>query len=297
MNWLSRTQVLLSDDAQRHMPTGAEQDNKDTLPYDPVTALVQFALAHHLPIVNAIENICEQSEDVGLLLRCDSDSIELLCLRDKTVLKPDFVAGAQAHRRHFGGGKSQHIAKAVGLNKTKNISVLDLTAGLAKDAFVLAGLGCDIVMLEQHPVLVLLLQDALQRARQAGQQDATLLGILERMNLLAGNSLTYLQQQTKNREQARVEPQVVYLDPMFPERQKSAAVKKDMVMLQKLMSKPTSTDESHAAALLEAAFALQPHRIVVKRPKLAPHLGDKKPSYTVDGKSGRFDIYSLSSLG
>ena len=82
------------------------------------------------------------------------------------AIRVDFVTGASAHRRKFGGGKGQAIAKAVGLNKGATPHVLDATAGLGRDAFVLAALGCKVTMHERHPVVAALLYDGLQRAYQ-----------------------------------------------------------------------------------------------------------------------------------
>lgn len=128
----------------------------------------------------------------------------------------DFVEGAVAHRRKFGGGRGQSIAKAVGLKAGANPTVVDATAGLGRDAFVLASLGCQVTMLERHPVVAALLADGLQRA----QQDSEIGGWMrERMSLRSGPAL-------ENLQQLGFTPDVVYLDPMFPHRQKSALVKK-----------------------------------------------------------------------
>jgi 16S rRNA (guanine1516-N2)-methyltransferase len=81
-------------------------------------------------------------------------------------------------------------------------------------------------------------------------------------------------------------PDIIYLDPMFPSRDKSASVKKEMVILQNLLEK-----DLDAATLFTAALACSRRRVVVKRPRLAPALSLQKPNYTLQGKSSRFDIY------
>ena len=86
-------------------------------------------------------------------------------------------------------------------------------------------------------------------------------------------------------------PQVIYLDPMFPHRDKSAQVKKEMRLF-----RPLAGDDDDAPALLDAALALATHRVVVKRPRKAPAIAGKPPSYTLEGKSSRFDIYTIKSL-
>ena len=192
----------------------------------------------------------------------------------------DFVGGAVAHRRKFGGGRGQSIAKAVGLKSGANPSVVDATAGLGRDAFVLASLGCQVTMLERHPVVAALLADGLQRA----QQDAEIgEWMRDRMLLRAGSAL-------KNLQQLGFTPDVVYLDPMFPHRQKSALVKKEMRVFQSLVGPDLDAD-----ALLPAALAVAGKRVVVKRPDYAGYLNDKTPSMSIETKSNRFDVYVVSN--
>ena len=77
----------------------------------------------------------------------------------------EFTEGAVDHRRKFGGGKGQMIAKAVGVKAGVYPRVLDATAGMGKDSFVLATLGCELTMIERSPIVQVLLQDGLARAR------------------------------------------------------------------------------------------------------------------------------------
>lgn len=123
-----------------------------------------------------------------------------------------------AHRRKFGGGRGEAVAKAVGIKGDYLPDVVDATAGLGRDAFVLASVGCRVRMLERNPVVAALLDDGLAR----GYADAEIGGWLqERLQLIHASSLTALTDITPR-------PQVVYLDPMFPHKQKSALVKKEM---------------------------------------------------------------------
>ncbi len=192
----------------------------------------------------------------------------------------DFVEGGVAHRRKFGGGRGQSIAKAVGLKSGASPSVVDATAGLGRDAFVLASLGCQVTMLERHPVVAALLADGLQRA----QQDAEIgEWMRDRMSLRAGSAL-------ENLQQLGFTPDVVYLDPMFPHRQKSALVKKEMRVFQSLVGPDLDAD-----ALLPAALAVAGKRVVVKRPDYAGYLNDKTPSMSIETKSNRFDVYVVSN--
>ncbi len=193
-------------------------------------------------------------------------------------IKVDFVTGALAHRRKYGGGKSQAIAKAIGLNKTKTLQVLDATAGLGRDAFVFACLGCQVTLLERSKVVHLLLADGLKRA----EADLEIANIMSQLQLLQVDAKDYFQKLSHLTGQY----DIVFLDPMFPHREKSAEVKKEMRIFQKLLGHDLDADQ-----LLEAALDIAKYRVVVKRPKLAPHLADKPPTYQLTGKSGRFDIY------
>lgn len=189
----------------------------------------------------------------------------------------DFADGAMAHRRKFGGGRGEAVARAVGVKSGYLPDVVDATAGLGRDAFVLACIGCRVRMLERNPVVAALLDDGLQR----GYQDAEIGPWLrERMSLLHASSLTSLAEITPR-------PDVVYLDPMFPHRQKSALVKKEMRVFQSLVGPDLDAD-----GLLAPARALAKKRVVVKRPDYAPPLAGVATSDAVTTKSHRFDLYA-----
>ncbi|VXB61987.1 putative SAM-dependent methyltransferase [Pseudomonas sp. 8AS] len=196
-------------------------------------------------------------------------------------VRVDFVEGAVAHRRLFGGGSGQMIAKAVGVQPGVRPVVLDATAGLGRDAFVLASLGCQVSLIERQPIIAALLEDGLARARQ----DAEVAPIAAQMRLLSGNAIELMGQWQGE------PPQVIYLDPMFPHRDKSALVKKEMRLFRPLVG-----DDLDAPALLQAALALATHRVVVKRPRKAPIIEGAKPSYALEGKSSRYDIYPKKAL-
>ncbi|KHN89786.1 16S rRNA (guanine(1516)-N(2))-methyltransferase [Pectobacterium actinidiae] len=188
----------------------------------------------------------------------------------------DFVAGTMAHRRRFGGGRGEAVAKAVGIKKDYLPDVVDATAGLGRDAFVLAALGCHVRMVERNPVVAALLDDGLRR----GYQDAEIGSWLrERLTLLHASSMTALRDITPP-------PDVVYLDPMFPHKQKSALVKKEMRVFQSLVGADDDAD-----ALLEPARALAKKRVVVKRPDYAPSLAGIPAQSMLETKSHRFDFY------
>ncbi len=187
----------------------------------------------------------------------------------------DFASGKYAHRRRFGGGRGQPLAKAIGLKQGQSPRVIDATAGFGRDAFVLASLGCEVTMLEQNPVMSLLLADALKRA----QATAEIVDIAERMRLEQTDAVDYLQQTTTTAD-------VIYLDPMYPSREKSALVKKDMQLLHQLVGADTNS-----AALLAVARQKALKRVVVKRPKGAGYVGEQKPAASIESKNTRYDLY------
>ncbi|OYD24321.1 class I SAM-dependent methyltransferase [Oceanimonas baumannii] len=191
----------------------------------------------------------------------------------------DFVAGAVAHRRKFGGGRGQTIAKAVGLKHGHNPSVVDGTAGLGRDAFVLASLGCTVTLCERHPVVHALLQDGLRRAAADTEIGPW---VRERLQLLPfGHTLGDIARQ----------PDVVYLDPMFPHKKKTALVKKEMRVFHSLVGADEDAD-----ALLAPALELARARVVVKRPDYAGFLDEVPPSAQITSKNNRFDLYVKKAL-
>lgn len=213
----------------------------------------------------------------GLLLDFDSKG---LCLRSgKSIVRIDFVGGELAHRQRYGGGRKQVLAKAVGIKQGRPLpTIVDATAGLAKDAFVLASLGCKVQMLEQSPIVAALIENALERARTYPEfQPINTTGF----SLQLGNSIDLLT------EIAKAEPpDTVYLDPMYPGRSKTAAVKKNMQVLQRLLGHSAEQN-----ALLQAARSCALKRVVVKRPKGAEFYTDAKPSMSISSRKTRYDIY------
>lgn len=152
----------------------------------------------------------QASDDSPFALVLSEERLELRKLDEPKLgaIYVDWVEGAVAHRRKFGGGKGQSIAKAAGLNKGVTPVVLDATAGLGRDAFVLASLGCRVQMVERHPVVAALLEDGLQRAKQDDEIGAW---VSERISLLHASSHDALQQLASDPN--FTSPDVVYLDP------------------------------------------------------------------------------------
>lgn len=186
----------------------------------------------------------------------------------------DFV-GPEAHRHRRAGRRSHPLARAVG-RKQPLPAIVDATAGLGRDAWVLASLGYEVVAVERSTILHALLANGLARATESGSEVCQRL----RLQLVAGDARDYL---------ARTQPpDVVYMDPMFPKRTKSALVKKEMQFFHKLLGA-----EEDAGSLFEVARSVAKRRVVVKRPRKAPPLTGR-PSYQVQGGRVRWDVY-LSS--
>lgn len=192
----------------------------------------------------------------------------------------DFAGGTLGWRRQHGGGRGEMIAKACGVKKEATPRILDATAGLGRDALILASLGCELLLCERSPVVSALLRDGLQRAATVQELQA----VMARMELLPGDALGVFRQLSETGRR----PDVICLDPMFPHRQKSALVKKDMRIFREVVGEDMDAD-----ALLEPALALAQKRVVVKRPRHAPFLSGKKPDMDISGESSRFDIYLL----
>ena len=216
------------------------------------------------------KNSLANHPEVAFLLQVNHQYLEL-CKVDEPKLGAicvDFVDGASAHRRKFGGGRGQDIAKAVGLKHGFTPNVLDATAGLGRDAFVLASLGCNVTLMERMPVVAALLEDGLMRAELNADIGEL---IQSNMKLIHASSI-------ENMNLAE-QPDVIYLDPMYPHREKSAAVKKEMRVFQSLVGEDLDAD-----GLLEPALALAKYRVVVKRPSYAPPLDNRTPSTSIKMK-------------
>ena len=238
----------------------------------------QHAAAQHL--AQQLKLVCLPASDAGseLVLNFTLAHLEMRDLVQNIAIHVDFITGSLAHRRQYGGGKNQPLGKAIGLKPGVTPSVLDATAGLAKDAFVLATLGCPITLVERSPFVAALIQNAIDRA----SSDAIFIPLLKNgFKLIHANAIEYITTLAENKK-----PDVIYLDPMYPEKQKSARVKKNMQILQKLLGHDEDTEH-----LLIVARQCAKKRVVVKRPKGAEFIGGIKPAFDVASKNTRYDVY------
>ncbi|MEG9476618.1 class I SAM-dependent methyltransferase [Mannheimia sp. HC-2023] len=229
------------------------------------------------------QHICDKWQlihqaDSSLALVLTEERLELRKLDEPKLgaIAVNFVDGTMAHRRKFGGGRGEAVAKAVGIKGDYLPTVIDATAGLGRDAFVLAAVGCKVLLVERNPIVAALLEDGLNRAYQDPEIGSFM---QERMILADVRNISLLEPQLNAAD-------VVYLDPMYPHKQKSALVKKEMRVFQHLVGADLDSDD-----FFLPAKALAKKRVVVKRPDYAPFLADQKPDFSHMTKNHRFDIY------
>ena len=195
-------------------------------------------------------------------------------------LSIDYTQGALDFRRRYGQKGGDLIVRAVGGPKTlqKKGTVLDLTFGLGRDAFILASQGWQVVGLERSQVLFEMASVALKKA----SEHLGTCEIAERIQIQNQDALLFLTNQD-------VLWDVIAFDPMFPLLKKKSLPKKEMQVLHKLISAPENESESRGVASLAYGRA---RRLVIKRPLQAARLIDKlEPSVVFKSGSTRFDVY------
>ena len=185
-------------------------------------------------------------------------------------------AGTMMHRVTNGRLQHEMLVKAASSEK-EGRKAIDATAGMGEDAFLLAAQGYEVTLYEQNPVVAALLKDAIRRAKK----NQILKDIAGRMKVVEADSVESMSK--------LLDPvDVIYLDPMFPARQKSSLINKKLQLIQKL--EPPCSEETD---LFDAALKVGPSRIIVKRPLKSEYLAGREPSYTLKGKAIRYDCYVL----
>ncbi|WP_017444245.1 class I SAM-dependent methyltransferase [Gayadomonas joobiniege] len=241
-----------------------------TTPY-----LEQVAAEFQLPLLTESDAPYQlhwsQEKDTLALVQTD--------LPKQTGVKVDFLDAAVNYRRANISVKNELIARACGLKGQQRPSIIDATAGLGRDAFILAALGCKVTLIERTPAVAALLFDGLRRARLHPDLSDW---ISQRMQLIYANAL----QLSEIKQKRQLKADVVYLDPMFPHKKKSAAVKKEMKSFQGLVGADADAD-----LLLPQAKSCASKRVVVKRPGYANFINDETPDFSVKSKKHRFDVY------
>ena len=191
------------------------------------------------------------------------------------MLKCSFIEGPILHRLKYGKGRGQNLAKAVGFKFNKNRTIIDATAGLGYDAFILASLGANVTLIERSEKIYDLLKAAISEAKLYGGEISK---IVNRMNLLFGDSIDIL---------PKIAPEVILIDTMYKDRKKSALVKNDM----RLVREVVGSDSDHVE-LINVALNNASKRVVIKQPRYAETLDNIKGcSHQILGKTIRYDVY------
>lgn len=236
-----------------------------------------LARALRLPLIDSPE------ETFQYLLRYRSGRLELhkFGVGQHGPVVVDFLSGRLGYRLLRDPNKHQPLGRALGLKRHPHPDVIDATAGLGRDALVMASLGCCVLMLERSPIIAALLEDGLTRARN---DEALGLLIRERIELQRVEAINHFR---SLRERKR--PTVIYLDPMYPLRRKNTKVKKEMRVLRDIVG-----EDADAGRLVRTALECATRRVVVKRPKRANPLPGPSPSSVIHGKTTRYDIYTIT---
>ena len=211
--------------------------------------------------------------------------------RDLTAgdLKIDFFSKKMRYRMQHLNKAQEPLLRALGWKSNERKNVLDLTAGLGRDSALLFFAGFNVTMFERNPVLQILLKVALQAVPMAQftqqwclrEQDA-----IDYLTHYSHQQAGVIQSEIVDEIEQIEQIELIYLDPMYPERKKSALVKKELRIIRELVG-----DDPDSEALLEAALESGAERVVVKRPKGAPFVGERSPNHSVESPNTRFDVY------
>lgn len=216
----------------------------------------------------------------GTFLVVTRQGLELCEVNERKKMKKlqvDFTTAAWTLRLQR--VRKEQLIQAMGRTTPEKSWIIDTTGGLGRDSFLLAAAGFNIRVFERNPVLAALLADGLSRTAQHKTME-----IAKRISLSSGDARHYL-------ETRRPVADIIYLDPMFPPRKNSAKVKKELQIIQQIVGNDGDYDELFSLALQNAN-----KRVVVKRPKKGPWINSMHPSYSVQGKTIRFDIYLTGAL-
>ena len=190
-------------------------------------------------------------------------------------LRLDFAGGAVGYRFRRGGERGHPLVKAAGLKKDRFPVIVDATAGLGRDAFLLASAGANVTMLERSAEVHELLKNALARA---AAESPELAEVTSRMTLIHGDARHLL---------PALAPDVVIVDPMHPPRRNTALVKEEMRLLSGIVGADEDSDE-----LMRIALASARERVVLKWPlRAAALLAAPKPSHQFAGKTVRYEVF------
>lgn len=268
-----------------------------------VESLQALIAKHKLPIILNAELVTEKLNQKRRqqLSQIVTQPILLLDEKDKLSWLSEGLSVApewdKLQRRVVSAGrKSELLLQAAKL--TADSEVIDATAGFGHDSLILASTGAQVTMLEQQPLMaLLLLVEQLRMSTLPNWQK-----LMSRLQIINTDALTYFARFNNylgNGNEQAID--VIYLDPMFPEDSyqdsktgKGAKVGKHMQALHQLAHPPTLDEEQQ---LLQSAQAVvsqngqKQGRVIVKRPQFAPSLADQQPSESWNNEAVRFDGY------
>ena len=191
------------------------------------------------------------------------------------MLKCSFIEGPILHRLKYGKGRGQNLAKAVGMKSNKNRNIIDATAGLGYDSFILASLGAKVTLIERSQKMHELLQNGINEGISFGGEIEK---IINRMELLFGDSKDILPKLT---------PEVIMIDTMYKDRKKTALVKNNMRLVREIVG-----PDSDYIELLKVALNCAKNRVVLKQPRYAEPIKEiTKCSHQILGKTIRYDVF------
>jgi len=191
------------------------------------------------------------------------------------MLKCSFIEGPILHRLKYGRGRGQNLAKAVGMKFNKNRNIIDATAGLGYDSFILASIGAKVTLIERSQKMYELLQNGIDEGKSFGGEIEK---IINRMELVFGDSKDILPKLT---------PEVIMIDTMYKDRKKTALVKNNMRLVREIVG-----PDSDYIELLKVALNCAKNRVVLKQPRYAEPIKEiRKCSHQILGKTIRYDIF------
>jgi 16S rRNA (guanine1516-N2)-methyltransferase len=207
----------------------------------------------------------------------------------KSVFCVDFTTRPIQTRIRNNKKNPEALIRACGLSlkkKSETITLLDLTAGFGLDSFLLASFypNLKLTLLENNPIIYQLLQSGFKHAEKFFPE------ITARCTVIQAHHIEFLKPFRSHAHNPIPKYDIIYLDPMFPTRTKSARVKKYAELLQILTHADPQTDLN---ILLHLARQCAQQRVVLKRPKTAPML--ETPVFSLLGMRGqscRFDVYT-----
>jgi len=194
------------------------------------------------------------------------------------MLKCSFIEGPILHRLKYGRGRGQNLAKAVGMKFNKNRNIIDATAGLGYDSFILASIGAKVTLIERSQKMYELLQNGIDEGISFGGEIGK---IINRMELVFGDSKDILPKLT---------PEVIMIDTMYKDRKKTALVKNNMRLVRDIVG-----PDSDYIDLLKVALNCATNRVVLKQPRYAEPIKEiRKCSHQILGKTIRYDVFMTS---